>query len=626
MMAAAARFTVVGGGLAGLMTTIKLAEAGHQVDVLSLVPVKRSHSVCAQGGINGAVNTKGEGDHPDIHVKDTLRGGDFLAEQVSVKGMCYAAPGIIYLLDRMGVTFNRTPEGLLDFRRFGGTLHNRTAFAGATTGQQLLYALDEQVRRYEAEGKVTKYEYWEWLGTVKDESGRCIGSVAMDLRTMEIRTFPAEAVCLATGGPGIVFGRSTNSIINTGTAAGRAYMEGALYANGEFIQVHPTSIPGEDKLRLMSESVRGEGGRVWVPRKKGDTRNPREIPESERWYFLEEKYPKYKNLVPRDVATREIFMVCRDLGLGLGGRDGVYLDVTHIPAKTLDAKIKGVMEIYEKFVGDDPRHTPMVIFPGMHYSMGGLHVSFEADSRTQTPLDGSPVNQSTRIPGLYAAGEADSAFHGANRLGANSLLSCIYSGMIGGPAMVSFAKNQETSAAAMPEKYFADAKKYWQDRFATIKAMNGQENPYQIAKELGEVMTENCTVVRYNDRLKKTIERVRELKQRWNNVNVLDTGVVANRALSYTNQVWNMLELGEVIATSALLRDESRGAHYKPDFSLPEPKVKDPTKDPEWMDLWRKRHEKWAKTTIATYATQGPQISYQDLPTPVLDPEPRWYA
>ncbi|RUO94692.1 succinate dehydrogenase flavoprotein subunit [Corallococcus sp. AB018] len=625
-MAAAARFTVVGGGLAGLMTTIKLAEAGHQVDVLSLVPVKRSHSVCAQGGINGAVNTKGEGDHPDIHVKDTLRGGDFLAEQVSVKGMCYAAPGIIYLLDRMGVTFNRTPEGLLDFRRFGGTLHNRTAFAGATTGQQLLYALDEQVRRYEAEGKVTKYEYWEWLGTVKDESGRCIGSVAMDLRTMEIRTFPAEAVCLATGGPGIVFGRSTNSIINTGTAAGRAYMEGALYANGEFIQVHPTSIPGEDKLRLMSESVRGEGGRVWVPRKKGDTRNPRDIAESERWYFLEEKYPKYKNLVPRDVATREIFMVCRDLGLGLGGRDGVYLDVTHIPAKTLDAKIKGVMEIYEKFVGDDPRHTPMVIFPGMHYSMGGLHVSFEADSRTQTPLDGSPVNQSARIPGLYAAGEADSAFHGANRLGANSLLSCIYSGMIGGPAMVSFAKNQETSAAAMPEKYFADAKKYWQDRFATIKAMNGQENPYQIAKELGEVMTENCTVVRYNDRLKKTIERVRELKQRWNNVNVLDTGVVANRALSYTNQVWNMLELGEVIATSALLRDESRGAHYKPDFSLPEPKVKDPTKDPEWMELWRKRHEKWAKTTIATYAAQGPQISYQDLPTPVLDPEPRWYA
>nr|WP_228557060.1 succinate dehydrogenase flavoprotein subunit [Myxococcus sp. AB025B] len=626
MMAAAARFTVVGGGLAGLMTTIKLAEAGHQVDVLSLVPVKRSHSVCAQGGINGAVNTKGEGDHPEIHVKDTLRGGDFLAEQISVKGMCYAAPGIIYLLDRMGVTFNRTPEGLLDFRRFGGTLHHRTAFAGATTGQQLLYALDEQVRRYEAEGKVTKYEYWEWLGTVKDEGGRCIGSVAVDLRTMEIRTFPAEAVCLATGGPSIVFGRSTNSVINTGTAAGRAYMEGAIYANGEFIQVHPTSIPGEDKLRLMSESVRGEGGRVWVPRKKGDTRGPRDIPESERWYFLEEKYPKYKNLVPRDVATREIFMVCRDLGMGIGGRDGVYLDVTHIPAKTLDAKIKGVMEIYEKFVGDDPRVTPMVIFPGMHYSMGGLYVTFEADSKTLTPLEGSPKNQSTNIPGLYAAGEADYAFHGGNRLGANSLLSCIYSGMIGGPAMASFAKSQTTSAAAMPEKYFQDAKRYWEDRFATIKKMAGPENPYGLAQELGDVMTENCTVVRYNDRLKKTVEKIRELKGRWKSVNVLDTGNSSNRSMSFVNQLWNMLELGEVIATSALLRDESRGAHYKPDFSLPEPKTKDPNDDPAWMALWQARHDKWAKTTIAKYAEQGPNISYEDVPTPVLKPEPRWYA
>ncbi len=624
---AAARFTVVGGGLAGLMTTIKLAEAGYHVDVLSLVPVKRSHSVCAQGGINGAVNTKGEGDHPDIHVKDTLRGGDFLAEQTSVKGMCYAAPGIIYLLDRMGVTFNRTPEGLLDFRRFGGTLHHRTAFAGATTGQQLLYALDEQVRRWEAEGRVTKYEFWEWLGMVKDPSGRCIGSVAMDLRTNEIRTLPAEAVCLATGGPGIVFGRSTNSIINTGTAAGRAFMEGANYANGEFIQVHPTSIPGEDKLRLMSESVRGEGGRVWVPRKKGDTRPPKEIPEGERFYFLEERYPKYKNLVPRDVATREIFNVCREMGMGLGGRDAVYLDVTHIPAHVLDAKLKGVMEIYEKFVGDDPRHVPMQIFPGMHYSMGGIWVSFEPDSRTQEPVAASPKNHATTVPGLYAAGEAEYAYHGANRLGANSLLSCIYGGMLAGPSMVSFSKNQTRSADHTEhQKYFADAKKFWEERFTGIKAMQGTENPYQIAKELGDVMTENVTVVRYNDRLKKSLEKIREFKDRWKNINALDMGNVANRHISYVNQLWNMFELAEIITKGALMRDESRGAHYKPEFTLPEPESKDPTKDPKWMELWRKRHEKWAKTTIASYAVEGPQISYQDIPTPVLDPEPRWYA
>jgi succinate dehydrogenase / fumarate reductase flavoprotein subunit len=621
---AAGRFTVVGGGLAGLMTTIKLAEAGQHVDVLSIVPVKRSHSVCAQGGINGAVNTKGEGDHPDIHVKDTLRGGDFLAEQTSVKGMCNAAPGIIYLLDRMGVPFNRTPEGLLDFRRFGGTLHHRTAFAGATTGQQLLYALDEQVRRYEAEGLVTKYEYWEWLGSVKDDAGRCVGSVAMDLRTNEIRTFPAEAVMLATGGPGIVFGRSTNSVINTGTAAGRAFVEGAIYANAEFVQVHPTSIPGEDKLRLMSESVRGEGGRVWVPKTKGDTRHANEIPSKDRWYFLEERYPKYGNLVPRDVATREIFDVCRNMGMGIGGRDGVYLDITEQPA-SVHKKIEGVLEIYEKFAREDPRKTPMIIFPGMHYSMGGIYVTFEAGANKE-PVPNSPKNQATNIPGLYASGEADHAYHGANRLGANSLLSCIYAGMIGGPAMISYAKNNAKGTAGTPDKVFESAKAYWVERFEKIRRMAGPENPYQIAKELGELMTENVTVVRYNERLKRTLEVLRTFKGRWALCNVLDTSNNSNRSLSFTNQLWNMLELGEVITQAALLRDESRGAHYKPDFKLPEPKTKDPTQDQDWMRLWKARNEKWAKTTVAKWTPEGPTISYEDISTPVLDPEPRWYA
>ncbi|HLT28444.1 MAG TPA: succinate dehydrogenase flavoprotein subunit [Myxococcaceae bacterium] len=616
------RYTVVGGGLAGLMAVIKLAEAGKQVDLMSIVPVKRSHSVCAQGGINGAVNTMGEGDHPDIHVKDTLRGGDFLAEQTSVKGMCYAAPGIIYMLDRMGVTFNRTPEGLLDFRRFGGTLHHRTAFAGATTGQQLLYALDEQVRRYEVMGRVRKFEYWEWLGMVKDGAGNCIGSVAMDMRSMEIRTFPAEAVLLATGGPGIVFGRSTNSVINTGTAAGRAFLEGALYANGEFIQVHPTAIPGEDKLRLMSESVRGEGGRVWVPKKKGDTRRGEDIPESERWYFLEERYPKYKNLVPRDVATREIFQVCRELGMGIGGGDAVYLDVTHIPAPTLDAKIKGVMEIYEKFVGDDPRRIPMKIFPGMHYSMGGLWVQFQPNA-DNVPEPGHPLNQQTSIPGLYAAGEVDFAFHGGNRLGANSLLSCIYSGQLVGPSMINYAASRTRGE---DQAYFTDAKREWEDRFESIRKMDGTENPYVLAQELGDLMTDACTVVRVNAKLEKALEKIGELKDRWTRVNVLDQGANANRALSFVNQLSNMFALSEIIAKGALLRDESRGAHYKPEFSLPEPKTRDPNEDPEWMELWRQRNEKWAKITIAKHTPNGVDISYKDLPTPVLDPEPRWYA
>src|SRR5476651_2202931 len=429
-MAAQRTVVVVGGGLAGLMATMKLAEAGHKVLLFSVVPVKRSHSVCAQGGINGAVNTKGEGDHPDIHVKDTLKGGDFLAEQPPVKGMCYAAPHIIDLLDRMGVTFNRTPEGLLDFRRFGGTLFNRTAFAGATTGQQLLYALDEQVRRYEAEGRVTKYEHWEFLSAVLDNEKSCRGICAMDLRTMEVRTFPADAIIMATGGIGAIFGKSTNSVVCTGSAQSALYQQGCCYANGEFIPVHPTGIPGEDKLRLMSESARGEGGRVWVPRKPGDKRDWKSIPANERFYFLEEWYPKYGNLVPRDVATRAIHKIVYENGLGIDGQPMVYLDLTHIDKETLNRKLEGILEIYEKFVGDDPREVPMKIFPGMHYTMGGLWVDF---------------NQMTNIPGVFAAGEAEYQYHGANRLGANSLVSCIYGGFQAGPNAVAYAKSLTTA-------------------------------------------------------------------------------------------------------------------------------------------------------------------------------------
>src|SRR5262245_26853145 len=358
------RVVVVGGGLAGLMTVIKLCEAKVPVDLISLVPVKRSHSVCAQGGINASVNTKGEGDSPQVHLEETAYGGDFLANQPPVKGMAEAAPGIVFMLDRMGVPFNRTPEGLLDFRRFGGTLFHRTAFAGATTGQQLLYALDEQVRRWETtdvtdehgvsipgEKMVRKFEFWDFLSAILDDSGVCIGCVAQDLKTMQIRSFMHDAVVLATGGCGIIFGRSTLSVICTGTAASAVYQQGAVYANGEFIQVHPTSIPGADKLRLISESARGEGGRVWVPKDQKDKRNPLDIPERERDYFLERLYPGYGNLVPRDIASRELFKICYHEGRGIysaetgKNENEVYLDLTHKDEKVLREKLAGILEI-----------------------------------------------------------------------------------------------------------------------------------------------------------------------------------------------------------------------------------------------------------------------------------------
>jgi len=608
------RIVIVGGGLAGLMTAVRAAEMGMGVDLFSIVPVKRSHSVCAQGGINGAVNTKGEGDSPDIHFDDTIYGGDFLADQAPVKAMCYAAPGIINLLDRMGVMFNRTPEGLLDFRRFGGTKHHRTAYAGATTGQQLLYALDEQVRRHEVAGLVRKYEYWEFLGLVRDADGNCRGIVGLDWYSMKIEAFPAAAVMLATGGPGIVFGRSTNSVINTGTAASVAYQEGAWYANGEFIQVHPTAIPGSDKLRLMSESARGEGGRMWVPRTQGDKRDPRSIPENERWYFLEEKYPSLGNLVPRDIATREIFQVCLT-GYGVDGKRQVYLDLTHIPKKELDVKLGGILEIYEKFVGDDPREVPMKVFPGMHYSMGGLWVDFAKDEKSGMLDETSMRNQATNVPGLYAGGEVDYSIHGANRLGANSLVSCLYGGKIGGPAMVRYSREKASKLPAAGAA-FAAAKKRWEDEFRTIAGMSGPENPHVLAEEMGDWMTDNVTVVRENGKLAATEEKLRELSDRWNRIGLTDKSAYGNRELSFINQLRNMLVIARVMTRGALLRDESRGAHYK---------VRDLSKGVTEENALPRDDANFLKTTIAEHTPDGPKISYRAVDTSLIKPRPRKY-
>lgn len=574
------RIIVVGGGLAGLMTTIKIAESGIPVDLFSLVPVKRSHSVCAQGGINGAVNTKGEGDSPWIHFDDTIFGGDFIANQKQVLGMCEAAPGIIHLMDRMGVMFNRTPEGLLDFRRFGGTKHHRTAFAGASTGQQLLYALDEQVRRFEVDGLVQKHEGWDFLGAVLDDEGVCRGIVAQDLRSMEIQSFKADAVVTCTGGIGLIFGKSTNSMINTGSAASTLYQQGVKYANGEFIQVHPTAIPGDDKLRLMSESARGEGGRVWTYK------------DGKPWYFLEERYPGYGNLVPRDIATREIFQVCVEMGLGVDGKNQVFLDLSHIPADVLNVKLGNILEIYEKFVGEDPRKVPMRIFPGMHYSMGGLWVD---------------IDQMTNIPGLFAAGEAEYQYHGANRLGANSLLSCIYGGMVAGPNAVHYIHGLKKSTNDLPESLFEQYRKREDEKFEAVLKMDGKENPYQLHRELGKIMTDNVTVVRYNDRLKKADEQIVALMERYKNVGVADKSRWENQTAQFTRHLGNMLQLARVITIGALLRNESRGAHYKPDF---------PNRD----------DENFLKTTIAKWTPDGPDISYEPVDISLIPPRERNYA
>ena len=598
------RVIVVGGGLAGLMTVIKLCEAGVPVDLFSLVPVKRSHSVCAQGGINASVNTKGEGDSPQVHLEETVYCGDFLANQPPVKGMADAAPGIVFMLDRMGVPFNRTPEGLLDFRRFGGTLFHRTAFAGATTGQQLLYALDEQVRRYETldvhddkgvtipgEKMVRKFEFWDFLSIVQDENGRAVGIVAQDMKSMEIEAFPGDAVCLATGGPGIIFGKSTNSVMNTGTAAASVYRQGACYANGEFIQIHPTAIPGADKLRLISESARGEGGRVWVPKDPKEKRRGKDVPERDREYFLENKYPGYGNLVPRDIAARELFLKCFHEGRGVyntrsqKNENEVYLDLTHIPEPILRQKLAGILEIYEKFVGEDPYHNPMRVFPAVHYSMGGLWVDFERREDGGL-VRGSPRNQATNIDGLYAAGECDYQYHGGNRLGANSLLSCIYAGIETGPAMATYRKNLDRSAWDLSSSLFEKAEERERASYQAILKLDGKENAYRLHEELALVMLRDCTIERHNDTLEKVIAKIDEIEDRSQQLGVTDTSPRANQGAQFIRHFRNMTMLARVIAVGAKNRDESRGAHFKPDFK-------------------ERDDENWLRTTLAFYKEDG---------------------
>jgi succinate dehydrogenase / fumarate reductase, flavoprotein subunit len=626
------RVVVVGGGLAGLSCTMKLCELGIAVDLISLVPVKRSHSVCAQGGINSCNDqTRQLGDSEWLHLDDTVYGGDFLQHQPPVKEMAMWGPKIIDMMDRIGVPFNRTGEGFIDRRRFGGTLFKRTAFAGATTGQQLLYALDEQVRRWETEGLVRKFEYWDFLGPILDANGVCRGMVGQDLQSMKIRSFPADAVVVATGGPGLIYGRSTMSVMCTGSAASRCFQAGAKYANAEFIQVHPTAIPGADKLRLMSESARGEGGRVWVPRTPQDPRAPQSIPEPDRYYFLEERYPKYGNLVPRDIATREIFDICVNEGLSVEkDRLCVYLDLTHIPKAELDRKLGGILDIYQKFQGVDPRTNPMKIFPAVHYSMGGLWADYERHTDGGLVV-GNPRNQQTNIPGLYAIGECDYQYHGANRLGANSLLSCIFSGLITAPGLETLLKSSKRAAAEDSSTLFDDAARQHQKRHDDLLAKTGgTENPYLIHRELGDVMTKAATVVRRNEQLAAAYETVSELHDRAKNCSLSDTGNWTNQNVVFTKGLLDMFPLAKCILKGALQRDECRGAHFKPDFAMP-PLKSETTEGrrveaEKWCDAFEENTNKWLKSTIAVLEGDHPKLSYEDVDTSIIPPRPRLYG
>ena len=595
-MAEKKKIIIVGGGLSGLMATIKVCELGGEVDLFSYCPVKRSHSLCAQGGINACMDSKGEHDSVYEHFDDTVYGGDFLADQVAVKGMVEAAPKLIKMFDRMGVPFTRTPEGNLDLRNFGGQKNKRTCFAGSTTGQQLLYALDEQVRRWEVKGGVKKYEFWEFIRIIKNKDGICRGIVAQNMNSMEIKAFPADVVILATGGPGQVFGRCTASTICNGSAVSAVYQQGAHIGNPEFIQIHPTAIPGSDKNRLMSEACRGEGGRVWVYR------------DGKPWYFLEDMYPAYGNLVPRDVASRAIFKVCVHMGLGINGENRVYLDLSHIDPHYLEHKLGGILEIYMDFVGKDPRKVPMEIFPSVHYSMGGIWVD---------------RLHHTNIKGLMASGECDYQYHGANRLGANSLLSAAYSGTVSGPEAMRMAKAGELGDA-LTQAELDKARQEVVDQFEGILKMDGPENAHKLHHELGDLMYKYVSIERDNNGLDQCLVELKEILKRWDNIGLTDRGHWANQEAMFVRQLRNMILYAMCITKAARCRDESRGAHAKIALDANGKRMM----DGDELVFMPRDDKNFMRISIVDYdpKTEEPIVSYDEFDHSLIKPRARNYA
>ena len=428
------------------------------------------------------------------------------------------------------------------------------------------------------------------------------------MRTMEITPFRADAVIIATGGCGMIFGKSTMSTVCTGSAAARCYRAGVHLGNPEFIQVHPTAIPGEDKCRLMSESARGEGGRIWVPRKQGDDRDAGQIPENERRYFLEEKYPAYGNLVPRDIATREIFFICQE-GFGVAGGNMVYLDITHLAQDTKN-KLLAILEIYEKFTGDNPTDVPMKIFPAVHYSMGGLYTVYTAKDDHKGLVEGAANNMMTNVAGLYAFGEVNYQYHGATRLGANALLNCIFDGLFCGPSVVNYVRDEvKQHAADLDDALYTGVVAQEAGRVRGLIDNPGSANPYDIHRRLGEELTESCTVIRTAERMNQAYDVLKSLKAEYRNVGLSDTGSWSNQNVGFTRALGDMLIYGEAILAGAIARKESRGSHYRSDY-------------PDRND------EQFLKTTIARYdaANDLPILEYEDVPTPLVEPRARTYG
>ncbi len=557
---------IVGSGLAGASAAASLGELGYNVKVFTFHDSpRRAHSIAAQGGINAAKNYRNDGDSVYRLFYDTIKGGDYRARESNVHRLAEASTLIIDQCVAQGVPFAREYGGLLDNRSFGGTQVSRTFYARGQTGQQLLIGAYQSLSRQVNLGTVKLYNRHEMLDVVVVD-GKCRGIIARNLLTGELERHSAHAVVLCTGGYGNVFYLSTNAMMCNTTAAWRAHRRGAFFGNPCYTQIHPTCIPvsGEyqSKLTLMSESLRNDG-RVWVPKRKEDClKDPRQIPEENRDYYLERRYPAFGNLVPRDIASRAAKVAC-DEGLGVGKSGlAVYLDFADAIKRegkaTVEARYGNLFEMYEKITGENPYEVPMRIYPAVHYTMGGLWVDYEL---------------MTTIPGLYAAGEANFSDHGANRLGASALMQGLADGYFVLPyTMGSYLSNEiRTGAVSTDTPEFEQAEKEVRDRINQLMGLGGKQSVESFHRRLGKIMWDKCGMARNAKGLEEAIAEIRALRAEfWRDAFVPGRTDEYNPELEKAWRVADFLELGELMCRDALHRNESCGGHFREEYQTPE--------------------------------------------------------
>ena len=553
---------IVGTGLAGASAAATLGEAGYHVKSFCYQDSpRRAHSIAAQGGINAAKNYNDDGDSVYRLFYDTVKGGDYRSRETNVYRLAEESANIIDQCVAQGVPFAREYGGLLDNRSFGGVQVARTFYAAGQTGQQLLIGAYQAMERQVGAGTVEQFTRHEMLEVIVVD-GRARGIIARDMVTGEIETHLADAVVLASGGYGNVFYLSTNAMGCNTTAIWRAHRKGAYFGNPCYTQIHPTCIPVagdyQSKLTLMSESLRNDG-RIWVPKRREDCdKDPREIPEEDRDYYLERIYPSFGNLVPRDIASRQAKYVC-DEGRGVGPlvgdfRRGVYLDfseaLSRMSKEAVAEKYGNLFDMYQRITGESPYEVPMRIYPAVHYTMGGLWVDYDLE---------------TTIPGLYAAGEANFSDHGANRLGASSLMQCLADGYFVLPNTIrDYLANGPFPKVSEDAPEVVEARAAVEDRITRLLNVQGERSVDSFHKELGQIMWEYCGMERTEEGLLKAIDLIRALREEyWRNVRVLGSADTLNQSLEKAGRVADFLELGELMCIDALHRRESCGGHFR---------------------------------------------------------------